>query len=82
MTVLISVKIAGENEHFPHIFVTQDSDKLVKYFETKYAPYKVEMCEAVWKSNFRRPTPSTRHCPRDCICSMVWRLYAIDATLD
>ena len=60
MTVLISVKIAGENEHFPHIFVTQDSDKLVKYFETKYAPYKVEMCEAVWKSNFRRPTPSTR----------------------
>ena len=26
-----------------------DSDKLVKYFETKYAPYKVEMCEAVWK---------------------------------
>ena len=59
MTVLISVKIAGGNEHFLHIFVTQDSDKLVKYFETKYAPYKVEMCEAVWKSNFRRPTPST-----------------------
>ena len=21
-----------------------DSDKLVKYFETKYAPYKVEIC--------------------------------------
>ena len=26
-------------------------------------------------------TPSTRHCPCDCICSMVWRFYAIDATL-
>ena len=21
---------------------------------------------SVWKSNFRRPTPSTRHCPRNC----------------
>jgi len=38
-----------------------DSDKLVKYFETKYAPYKVEMCEAVWKSNFRRPRLTKVH---------------------
>ena len=56
-----------------------DSEKLVKYFETKYAPYKVEMCEAVWKSNFRRPTPSTRHCPRDHVGSMVWRLTKVHA---
>ena len=35
----------------------------------------------VWKSNFGRPTPSTRCCLRSCICSMAWRLYAIDATL-
>ena len=24
----------------------------------------------VWKSNFGRPTPSTRRRPRNCICSM------------
>ncbi len=28
-----------------------------------------------------RPTPLTRRHPRDCICSMAWRFYAIDATL-
>ena len=45
------------------------------------------LVSAVWKLNFRRPT--TRHCPCDCVCSMVWRftpstrveIYAIDATL-
>ena len=37
--------------------------------------------EAVWKSNCRRPTPSTRRRPRDCVCSMAWRFHAIDATL-
>ena len=45
-----------------------DSDKLVKYFETKYAPYKVEMCEAVWKSNF------SGH-----FGSMAWRLTKVHA---
>ena len=29
---------------------------------------------AVWKSNFGRPTPSTRHCPRGHVGSMAWRL--------
>ena len=37
--------------------------------------------EAVWKSNRRRPTPSTRRRPRDCVGSMAWRFHAIDATL-
>ena len=36
---------------------------------------------AVWKSNFGRPTPSTRCRPCDCVCLMAWRCYAIDATL-
>ena len=27
----------------------------------------------VWKSNFGRPTPSTRRCPRDRVGSMAWR---------
>ena len=30
--------------------------------------------QAVWKSNFGRPTPSTRHCPRGRVGSMAWRL--------
>ena len=29
-----------------------------------------ELCEAGWKSNLRRLTPSTRCCLRDCACSM------------
>ena len=37
--------------------------------------------EAVWKSNRRRPTPSTRRRPCDCVCSMAWRFHAIDAML-
>ena len=30
--------------------------------------------EAEWKSNFGRPTPSTRRCPRGRVSSMAWRL--------
>ena len=29
--------------------------------------------DAVWKSNFRRPAPSTRRCRRDRVGSMAWR---------
>ena len=36
---------------------------------------------AVWKSNFGRPTPSTRRAFRSCVCAMAWRFHAIDATL-
>ena len=32
---------------------------------------------AVWKSNFGRPTPSTRCCPRGRVGSMVWRLMKV-----
>ena len=28
--------------------------------------------DAVWKSKFRRPTPSTRRRPCDCVCSMAF----------
>ena len=35
---------------------------------------------AVWKSNFGRPTPSTRRAFRSCVCAMAWRFHAIDAT--
>ena len=41
----------------------------------------ISIVPSVWKSNFGRPTPSRRYCPRNCICSMAWRFYAIDATL-
>ena len=34
----------------------------------------------VWKSNFRRPTPSTRRCPRDCVGSMAWRFTKVSTT--
>ena len=37
--------------------------------------------DAVWKSNFGRPTPSTRCCLSSCVCSMAWRFHAIDASL-
>ena len=36
---------------------------------------------AVWKSNFRHPTPSSRCCLRSCVCPMAWNFHAIDATL-
>ena len=35
------------------------------------------LCRPVWESNFRRPTPSTRRCPQNCICFF----HAIDVTL-
>ena len=31
------------------------------------------------QSNFGRLTPSTRCCLRNCVCSMAWRLHAIEA---
>jgi hypothetical protein len=33
----------------------------------------------VWKSNFGRPTPSTRCCLRSCVCSMAWRFTKVPA---
>ena len=33
----------------------------------------------VWKSNFGRPTPSTRRCPRGRVGSMAWRLTKVHA---
>ena len=38
-------------------------------------------CRPVWKSNFRRRTPSTRCCLRASVCAMAWRFHAIDAPL-
>ena len=35
----------------------------------------------MWKSNFGRPTPSTRRRPRNCICSMAWSFHAIDTRM-
>jgi len=32
-----------------------------------------ESSQSVWKSNFGRPTPSTRCCLRSCVCSMACR---------
>ena len=32
---------------------------------------------SVWKSNFRRPTPSTRCCPRHRVCWMAWRFTKV-----
>ena len=34
---------------------------------------------AVWKSNFGRPTPSTRRAFRSCVCAMAWRLTKVHA---
>ena len=31
----------------------------------------------VWNSNFGRPTPSMRRCPRHSLCSMAWRFLGI-----
>ncbi len=36
--------------------------------------------QPMWKSNFGRPTPSTRRRSNDRVCSMAWRVHAIDAT--
>jgi hypothetical protein len=42
---------------------------------------KLSLCrysfDAVWKSNFGRPTPSTRHCRRDRVGSTAWRLTKV-----
>ena len=38
---------------------------------------ELDLLSAVWKSNFGRPTPSTRHRPRNSLCSMAWRLTKI-----
>ncbi len=35
----------------------------------------------VWKSNFGRPMPSTRRCPRDCGSSMAWRFTKVSAII-
>ena len=34
---------------------------------------RIAVREPVWKSNFGRPTPSTRRCLRSCVRSMAWR---------
>ena len=44
-------------------------------------PVRARRCLYMWKSNFGRPTPSTRCCLRSCVCAMAWRFHAIDATL-
>ena len=36
---------------------------------------------AAWKSNFGRPTPSTRRACVAAVCAIAWRCHAIDATL-
>ena len=36
---------------------------------------ELDMLSAVWRSNFGRPTPSTRRRPRSCGCSMAWRFH-------
>ena len=44
-----------QRQHFPpRLSQMTDSDKLVKYFETKYAPYKVEMCEVMYDRHTTR----------------------------
>ena len=55
-----------------------EAHKLDLLLILRIGPY---MFGAVWKSNFGRPTPSTRRRPHNCICSMTWRFYAIDATM-
>ena len=55
--------------------------------------YELETCQqqlqilnniaycSVWKSNFGRPTPSTRRCSCACVCSMAWRLTKVSAMI-
>ena len=45
------------------------------------APPPLADAQPVWKSNFGRPTPSTRCFLRSCVCSMAWSFQAMDATL-
>ena len=37
-------------------------------------PFLTWARSCVWKSNFGCPTPSTRCCPRHCVCAMAWRI--------
>ena len=46
--------------------VAIDAPQLGEALEPLYEEYVT-----VWKSNFRRPTPSTRRCPRNSLCSML-----------
>ena len=55
-----------------------EAHKLNLLLILRIGPY---MFGVVWKSNFARPIPSTRRRPHNCICSMTWRFYAIDATM-
>ena len=47
------------------------------------SPFRVlvRVCP-VWKSNFGRPTPSTRCCPRDRVGLLAWRLTKVHARFD
>ena len=53
-----------------------EAHKLNLLLILRIGPY---MCGAVWKSNFGRPTPSTRRRPHNCICSMAWRFTRVSA---
>ena len=53
-----------------------DEDKKVKEridARNGLESYLYNMSWAAWKSNFGRPTPSTRRCRRDRVGSMEWR---------
>ena len=55
--------------------ICQDADEL-RTLATKALAVSpqllIEKSMPVWKSNFGRPTPSTRRCPRDRVGSMAW----------
>ena len=52
---------------------SDDEPKEHKHHKHKHKP--------VWKSDFTRPTPSTRCYLREWVCSMAWRFHAVDNTL-
>ena len=65
------VQAAGLTEGSPLVvFEVSSSDKILHRWrsqERKKTPHPVWHQQlAVWKSNFGRPTPSTRRCPRNC----------------
>ena len=53
-----------------------EAHKLNLLLILRIGPY---MFGAVWKSNFGRPTPSTRRLPRDRVGSMAWRFTKVSA---
>ena len=57
-------RVATENVS---IFVSGES--LVTYAASTKAP---AWSRPVWTSHFRRPTSSTRYCPRNCVCLMAY----------